>query len=86
MQPWKHPTHSSLRKESPAELMFLTFVWDKTASGTARSKTDNKHSIPYVAPRCPKGSLVPYKSEGNQFHQVLASLGTIAPMHESSGF
>ena len=34
-------THSSLRKESPAELMLLTFVWDKTASGIARSKTEN---------------------------------------------
>ena len=36
-----HPAHSSLRKESPSELMLLTLVWDKTASGTARSKTGN---------------------------------------------
>ena len=36
-----HPAHSSLRKESPAELMLLNLVWDKTASGTARSKTGN---------------------------------------------
>ena len=36
-----HPAHSSLCKESPAELMLLTFVWDKTASGTARSKNEN---------------------------------------------
>ena len=34
-------THSSLRKESLAELMLLTFIWDETASGTARSKTRN---------------------------------------------
>ena len=34
-------THSSLRKESPAQLMLLTLVWDETASGTARSKTEN---------------------------------------------
>ena len=34
-------TQSSLRKESPAELMLLTFVWHETASGTARSKTEN---------------------------------------------
>ena len=32
-------TNSSLHKESPAELMLLTFLWDKTASGTARRKT-----------------------------------------------
>ena len=46
-RPLDHPAHSSLRKESPAELMLLTFVWDKTASGTARSKTENKHSFPF---------------------------------------
>ena len=28
-------------KESPAELMLLAFVWDETASRTARSKTEN---------------------------------------------
>ena len=84
------------------------FLWDNTASGTARSKTENIHSIPfpmlllavpeavsshkitrsrsavqsilYVAPRCPRGSLVPYKSEKNQFHPVLALLGTDAPI------
>ena len=32
--------HSSLRKESPAEVMLHAFVWDETASGTARRKTD----------------------------------------------
>ena len=122
-------------KESPAELMLLTFVldktasgtarsktenelhswsapcffvWDKTASGTARSKTENMHSIPFpmlllavpeavsshtktrsrsavqsifcVTPRCSRGKLVPYKSEKNQLHLVLALLGTGAPM------
>ena len=36
--PSDHSAHSSLHKESPAELILLTFVWDKTASGTARSK------------------------------------------------
>ena len=34
-----HPIHSYLHKESHAELMLLTFVWDETASGTVRSKT-----------------------------------------------
>ena len=33
--------HSSLHKESPAEVMLLAFVWDETASDTARSKTEN---------------------------------------------
>ena len=46
----QHPAHSSLHKESPAELMLLTLVWDETASGTARSKTGNGlHS--WSAPR-----------------------------------
>ena len=40
--------HSSLRKESPAELMLLTFVWDETASGTARSKTSKKRKAKNV--------------------------------------
>ena len=33
-----------------------------------------------VAPRCPRGSLVPYQNEENQFHPVLASLGAGALM------
>ena len=36
-----------------------------------------------VAPRCPRGSLVPYQNEENQFHPVLASLGAGAPMVQS---
>ena len=58
-----HPAHSSLRKESPAELMLLVFVLDKTGSGTGRSKKENRHSIPYDAHPCPRGSLVPYKNQ-----------------------
>ena len=93
--------------------LLLNLVWDKTASGTARNKTENKHSISLpmlllavpeailshtktrsrsavqsifcAAPRCPGGSLVPYKSEENQFHPVLAFLGTGAPMLLSTG-
>ena len=96
-----------MRMDCTAYLL-LVFVWDKTASGTARSKTEKRHSIPLPilflavaeavsphtkmrsrsavqsifcdAPRCPRGSLVPYKSVENQFHLVLASLGTGAPM------
>ena len=33
--------HSSLRKESPVEVMLLDFIWDETASGIARSNTEN---------------------------------------------
>ena len=40
----------------------------------ARSRSDVQ-SILCVASRCPRGSLVPYKSEENQFHPVLASQG-----------
>ena len=88
--------------------LLLIFVWDETASETARSKTENIHSFPFstlllavpeavlshtktrsrsavqpifcVAPCCTRGSLVPYKSDENQFHPVLALLGTGAPM------
>ena len=38
-----------------------------------------------VAPRCPRGSLVPYQNEENQFHPVLALLGAGAPMVWSAG-
>ena len=38
--PFDHPAHSSLHQESLAKLMLLTFVWGKTASGTASSKTE----------------------------------------------
>ena len=33
--------HSSLCKESPAEVMLFTFVLKKTTFGTARSKTED---------------------------------------------
>ena len=39
-----------------------------------------------VAPRCPRGSLVPYQNEENQFHPVLASLGAGAPMPTATIF
>ena len=44
----------------------------------ARSRSANQFQL-FTAPRCPRGSLVPYKSEENQFHAVLALLGTGAP-------
>ena len=72
--------------------LLLVFVWDKTASGTARSNIGNAmecifsvlllpvleavlsytktrsrsavQSILNLAPCCPRGSLVPYKSAG----------------------
>ena len=61
--------------------LLLVFVRDVTASGTARSKPENKHSVPFpMLLLAVPGSLVPYKSEENQFHPVLASLGTGAQM------
>ena len=45
----------------------------------SRSRWDGQIKF-CTAPRCPRGSLVPYQNEENQFHPVLASLGTGAPM------
>ena len=82
--------------------LLLVFVLDKTNTGTARSKTENIHSISFtmllvtvresntktksiffVAPCCPRGSLVPYKNE-EYLHPVLALLGTGAPILQTS--
>ena len=78
--------------------LLLTFVWDKAASGTARSKTslvlltvpeavlshtNSEERISFnsfYAPCCPRGGLVPYKSEENEFHPVLVLLGPGVPM------
>ena len=57
-----HPAHSSLRKESPAELMLLTFVWDETASGIARSNTENELQS-WSAPRFRMGRDCLWDSE-----------------------
>ena len=73
--------------------MLLNLVWDKTASGTERSKTVNglqrssaSHlgmgpdclldseeqnreqtaQLSYFAPRCARGSLLPYKYQGKR--------------------
>ena len=79
--------------------LLLVLVWDETASGTARSKTESRQLSPFpmlllavpeavsshtktrsrsavqsilsLAPRCPRGSLVPYKSEEHQFSGAL---------------
>ena len=39
--PFKFIPHTVLSERSPAKLMLLTFVWDETASRTARSKIEN---------------------------------------------
>ena len=88
--------------------MLLTFVWDKTASGTVRSKTfvllltvpetvsphtkarsrsaiqsTNFKQNLCLAPRCPRGSLVPYNSEEqisfNSFHAPGCPRGSLVP-------
>ena len=102
-----HPAHSSLCKESPAQLMLPTFVRDKTASGTARRKTqtglhrgsapclcmgrdclweseeqNREHtfnSIPCVAPRCHRGSLVLYKKGADHLCSLFSVLLLAVP-------
>jgi hypothetical protein len=49
----------------------------------SRSRWDGQIKFS-TAPRCPRGSLVPYQNEENQFHPVLALLGTGAPMFPPS--
>ena len=88
--------------------LLLVFVWDKTASGTARSNIGNGmeclfsvlllpvtevvsshtetrsrsavQSILSLAPRCLRGSLVPYKSEEHQFCGALHTERTVCGM------
>ena len=92
--------------------LLLVLIWDKTASRTARSKTENRQvslamlllAVPEavsshtkneeqrkavqfifcVAPRCSRGSLIPYQNEENQFHPVLALLEAVAPIPATS--
>ena len=88
--------------------LLLVFVWDESASGTARSNIGNGmecisfvlllavpeavslntkprsrsavQSILSLAPRCPRGSLVPYKSEEHQFCGALLTERTVCGM------
>ena len=67
-------------------------VWDNEE----QNRENIFHSIPYFAPWCPRGSLVPYKneeqiscavlfkSEENQFQPALPSLETGALMQETT--
>ena len=64
--------------------MLLFAVPETVFSHTKTRSKSAVQSIFCVAPRCPRGSLVPYKSEENQFHSVLALLGTGAPMGETN--
>ena len=85
--------------------LLLVFLWDETASGTARSNIENGlscllsvlllavseaflsntktrsrsagQSILNLAPRSPRGCLVPYKSEEHQFCGVLFTERTV---------
>ena len=64
---------------SPISVCLLA-VQEADSSHTKARTRSPVQSINCVAPRCPRGSLVPYKSEENQFHPVLALLGPGAPM------
>ena len=65
--------------------VLLLAVPEAVSSHTKMRSRSAVQSIFCVGPRCPRGSLVPYKSEENQFHPVLALLGTGAPMLLSTG-
>ena len=61
--------------------VLLLAVPEAVSSHTKTRSRSAVQSILSLAPRCPRGSLVPYKSDEHQFHPVLVSLGTGAPMH-----
>ena len=108
---WDETASGTARSNTENELhslsLLLVFVWDETASGTARSniaelsylvsvlllavpeavsshtKTRSRsavQSIPSLAPRCPRGSLVPYQSEEHQFCGALLTERTVCGM------
>ena len=54
--------HSSLRKESPAEVILLLFVWDKTASATARINTGETAQV--ICSSLPYGKRLPLGQGG----------------------
>ena len=60
--------------------MLLLAVLEAVSSHTKTRRRSAVQSILCVAPRCCRGSLVPYKTEKIQFHPVLALLVTDAPM------
>ena len=55
----------------------LLTVPEAVLSDTKVRSRSAVQSILFVAPPCPRGSLVPYKSEENQFHPVLALQGRV---------
>ena len=79
---WDKTAGSKLKNihSIPFPMLLLT-VPEAVLSHTKTRSRSAVQSIFCVAPWCPRGRLVPYKSEENQFHPVLASLGTGAPMH-----
>ena len=108
---WDKTASGTARSNTENELhslsLLLILVWDETASGTVRSniaelsylvsvlllavpeavsshtKTRSRsavQSIPSLAPRCPRGSLVPYQSEEHQFCGALLTERTVCGM------
>ena len=67
------------RQLSPFSMLLLA-VPDAVSSHKKTSSKSALQSIFCVIPHCPRGSLIPYKSEENQFHPVLASIEPCAPM------
>ena len=60
--------------------MLLLAVQEAVSTHTKTRSRSAVQSIFSVAPCCPRGNLVPYKIEENQFHPVLALLWTGAPI------
>ena len=61
---------------SPISLLLLAIPKAVLSHTKARSRSPVQ-SILCDATRCPRGSLVPYKSKENQFHPVLALQGRV---------
>ena len=67
------------RQLSPFSMLLLAFP-DAVSSHKKTSSKSAVQTIFCVIPHRPRGSLIPYKSEENQFHPVLASIEPCAPM------
>ena len=70
--------------KSPGMEGIIQPKWSSSRTVPEAISTQNKgrsrsavQSILFVAPRCPRGSLVPYKSKENQIHPALTLQGRV---------
>ena len=78
-------TASGTARRNIAELsclfsVFLLAVPEAVLSHTETRSRSAVQSIPSLAPRCPRGSLVPYQSEEHQFCGALLTERTVCGM------